>query len=221
MPLKLYATLGVIAALVAGLGWHKHVVGQRDHYKAAYASAVADLKAANAAVADSERLRKAEHAAAVEDLERAGADADARVKEARRSAGAIKRIVEKPHAKLDPINGCPVPELVSDVELRDALQPNPFGDAEAAEPVGVREAEARATPAVWGDDHPPFGPGVAGGDPGVPELGVGVAGVGEGPSPRPAGAGELAGVPTLTAGVGQSVGQPLGAIPENPITPDT
>lgn len=167
---KLYATLGIIAVLAGGFGWHKHVVAQRDHAQGEVTRLEGELKTAKAAVEASERLRRLESDVAKEALKDARDDADARVKEARRSAGAIKKIVEKPHA-IDP-KGCPVPDVVSTDELRDALQPAPFGAAPAPEPSGLSAPEARA-PASWDYSAPERGgpPDGPAGDGGLPELG--------------------------------------------------
>lgn len=187
---KLYAALGLIAVLLAGLGWHKHVVSQRDHARAEVTEWTAKANAFKAALTSSEKLRQMEFDAAKQDAVNARKSADTRVAEARRSAGAIKKIVEKPHVLTS--QGCPVPDLVSADELRDALQPNPFGAAPAAEPDLVPSAPAGTTPAAWSD------PGAAYGGPGGlrldVELDVGSPGVGQGAGPWSAGEGQLPGV---------------------------
>lgn len=193
MSFKLWAVLGLVIALVGSVAWHKQVVRDRDDAKAQVAVLTASVNAYKSALKKSEELRRVESEAAKQALLNSRKDADRRVAEARRSAGAIKKIVEKPHA-IDP-KGCPVPDVVSTDELRDALQPAPFGAAPAPEPGGLSAPEARA-PASW--DHsaserggPSDGPA---GNGGLPELGVGRAGVGQGAGPWSAGASQLPGV---------------------------
>src|SRR3954471_24472011 len=125
---KTYAAIAVILSVLGGAAWHKHVVTQRNDAWAQVRNLGERLKLSDAAARASEANRKTEHTAAVSALADAGKACDARVAEARRSAGAIKTIVEKPHA-VDPASHCPVPDLVPARELRDALQPHPFGRA--------------------------------------------------------------------------------------------
>lgn len=191
MPFKLWATLGLVAAILGGLTYHKVVVGQRDHARSQVVALDTQLNKYRASLTESEERRVRENEAAKQALKDARIDADARVKEARRSAGAIKKIVEKPHAT-NPQTGCPVPDIVSNGELRDALQPAPFGAAPAPEPSPVPGPETGAAPSSWSD------PGAAlsgpAGDGGLPQLGVGGAGVGEGAGPWSGATGQLPGV---------------------------
>lgn len=125
---KLYALLVSLAMLLAAGAWHKHVVHDRNHWHAQAAQWEAKAKVFKDAVAASENLRAKEAAQARAGVAQAQSQCDQRVAEARRSAGAIKRLMEKPRAT-DPVSHCPVPDLVPSSELRDALQPHPFRPA--------------------------------------------------------------------------------------------
>lgn len=123
--MKIYLILALIASVLGGVAWHKHVVAQRNDAQAQVKLLGERLKGANDAVAASEKLRGAENAQAKADLADAAETCTARVAEARRAAGAVKKIVEKPRAT-DPVTHCPVPDIVPAGELRGALQPDPF-----------------------------------------------------------------------------------------------
>jgi hypothetical protein len=66
-------------------------------------------------------LRREEQGRALRAVSEAGAQCDARVQAARKSANAIQTIV-KTETRYDP-TGCPVRERVSDSLLHDALRP--------------------------------------------------------------------------------------------------
>lgn len=121
-----YAIAGALAitayqlAPILGVNAQRHhLEHQRDTYRD---SAVAWHGKADGYLASfrkSEGFRKDEHAEAVRSIEEEHASCNLRVAEARKSALAIRKIVEKP-AKLD-AGGCPVREVVSADDLKAAL----------------------------------------------------------------------------------------------------
>lgn len=127
---KLYAALALVAALIGTIAFHKHVVHERDTARAEVTRLQGVEKQLRVDVKESERLRGVENKAATADLKAAQTSCTARVAEARRAAGAIKTIMEKPRAT-DPVTLCPVPDRIPAGELRDALQPAPFHRAPA------------------------------------------------------------------------------------------
>lgn len=98
-----------------------HFKGERDQARKSLAEWRAYGHAEKAAFDESERLRGAERKTAEAALQQAQTECAARVARARKSALAIKGIITR-EPRYD-ANRCPVRELVSAGELRDALTP--------------------------------------------------------------------------------------------------
>ncbi len=81
----------------------------------------ARARAWQASYAQADALRREEQGRAVRAVSEAGAQCDARVNAARKSANAIRTIVQKVPTH-DP-TGCPVRELIPSSLLNDALRP--------------------------------------------------------------------------------------------------
>lgn len=93
-----------------------------DHAKADLVNAKASLVNARALLKTSEDRRAVEYSLSVKDVGDAETACSARVAAATKSSSAIHQIVSKPSAS-DPKSHCPVRQLVSAGELRNALQP--------------------------------------------------------------------------------------------------
>lgn len=114
---KLIAAGVALAALTGAFLWHKVVVGERD-------TAVAKLAPMTAALQASEQARKTEQGSNADAATKTQAECESRIVEARRTASAIKSIVETGHASKPPIAGSATSEpLISAGELRDTFQP--------------------------------------------------------------------------------------------------
>jgi hypothetical protein len=110
-----------LALILAAGGYLVWIHADRDHWRGeaeTWKVAAARYKAAHAA---SESRRAAEAGQAVKAVSEAEIACDARVAQARRSAQAIRTIIER-EVPRDP-NGCPVRQLVDPDSLRDALRP--------------------------------------------------------------------------------------------------
>jgi hypothetical protein len=81
----------------------------------------ARARAWEASYAQADALRREERGRALRAVSEAGAQCDARVSAARRSASAIQTIIQKVPT-YDP-NGCPVRSVIGSRELSDALAP--------------------------------------------------------------------------------------------------
>jgi hypothetical protein len=110
------------ALLAAAFGWHKVVVHDRDRWRQAATTAQAALTAEQGAFRAATQNRAAEFTADKAAAAGAATACDARVAQARASAGAIKTLVEKTDAT-DPKTGCPVPGLYGADELQRAIAP--------------------------------------------------------------------------------------------------
>lgn len=122
-PLAIAGALAVTAyqtAPIVGVNAQRHhLEHQRDQWKKVARGWEENTRLSQLAFHKSEALRAEETASARQAIEAETASCNLRVAEARKSALAIKRIVERP-VKVD-ANQCPVRETVSADDLKAAL----------------------------------------------------------------------------------------------------
>lgn len=114
--------LAVVLIVVAHFKADAKMERQRDEWRSSSQRWEASSKGWERGFKAVRKLRAEEWRAAKDTAQTASDTCAARVAGAQRSSRTITRILERP-SKVDPVTQCPVPEPVTALELREALEP--------------------------------------------------------------------------------------------------